>query len=379
VRAHKIAVCHIASGDRWAGAEAQIATLLKSLVRHDELQLSAILLNHGRLAAEIQRCGIEVAVIPENQNGFLAILSEATRFLRGKGVRIVHSHRYKENLLAALLARRCRISFAVRTQHGLPEPVSGIKRLKQAMIQWVDQLIARRATDRLISVSSEMTRQLARRVNPQRIVTIPNGINPEEIRSDLSSREAKDRLGIPRDCWVLGAAGRLEPVKRLDVFLEAAKLIQAHLPNTRFVIAGDGSEEVRLRALALACGLQDKVLFLGHRNDIYDVLRAFDVLILCSDHEGLPMALLEALGLGVVVVARAVGGIPEVVQDGVNGILVDSNDPRSLADACVQVLADRARSQRLTEAGIKSVREDYSAAKTADRVAQLYFSLCEQA
>jgi glycosyltransferase involved in cell wall biosynthesis len=114
---------------------------------------------------------------------------------------------------------------------------------------------------------------------------------------------------------------------------------------------------------------------LGHRDDVCDILRALDLLILSSDREGLPMVLLEALSMGVVVVARAVGGIPEVIQNGVNGILVDSVDPRGLADACVQLLADRTRSQRLAEAAIKSVTESHGAARTAEQVTRLYFSL----
>ena len=374
----KVAVCHIASGDLWAGAEVQIATLLRNLAQREELRLSAILLNPGRLAQEIRSCGIDVRIIPESQKSFLAVFSEAARYLAPRGIRILHSHRYKENVLAALLARRCRIPFVVRTQHGLPEPYVGLRHIKQRLIQRLDRFVARWATDRVISVSSEMSRHLARRMNPQKIVIIPNGVDPAVVHSALSVGETRDRLGIPRDCHVLGTAGRLEPIKRLDIFLEAAKLLSAERRDTWYVIAGEGREEARLRALTQSLGLGDRVSFLGHRNDIYDVLRALDILVLCSDHEGLPMVLLEALCLGVVVVARAVGGIPEVIQNGANGILVDSSDPRSLANACVQVLADRARFQRLVEAGFKSVTDGFGAAKAADQVTQLYFSLCER-
>ena len=230
----------------------------------------------------------------------------------------------------------------------------------------------------MISVSSEMSRHLAQQVNSQKIVIIPNGVDPAIVHSELSVAEARDRLGVPRDCHVLGAAGRLEHIKRLDIFLEAAKLLSAERRDTWYVIAGEGKEEARLRALTQSLGLGDRVMFLGHRDDIYDVLRALDILVLSSDHEGLPMVLLEALCLGVVVVARAVGGIPEVIQNGVNGILVDLPDPRDLADACVQVLADRARSQRLAEAGLRSVTEGYGAAMAADQVTRLYLSLCER-
>lgn len=378
VSSEKVAVCHIASGDLWAGAEVQIATLLRNLAQTEELRLSAILLNPGRLAQEIRGCGIDVRIIPESQKSFLAVFSEAATYLASRGVRILHSHRYKENVLGALLAHRCRIPFVVRTQHGLSEPHVGFRQIKQKLIQRLDRFVARWATDRVISVSSEMSRHLAQQVNSQKIVIIPNGVDPAIVHSELSVAEARDRLGVPRDCHVLGAAGRLEHIKRLDIFLEAAKLLSAERRDTWYVIAGEGKEEARLRALTQSLGLGDRVMFLGHRDDIYDVLRALDILVLSSDHEGLPMVLLEALCLGVVVVARAVGGIPEVIQNGVNGILVDLPDPRDLADACVQVLADRARSQRLAEAGLRSVTEGYGAAMAADQVTRLYLSLCER-
>lgn len=300
----KIVVCHIASGDLWAGAEAQITTTLRNLSHQEQLRLSAIVLNPGRLAEEIQRCGIETKVIPENQASFLQVLSDSASFLKGREVNILHSHRYKENLLAALLAWKCRIPFVVRTQHGLPEPLLGLRRSKQRCIQWIDRIVARYATDRVISVSSEMSLHLSSQMNSQKIVVIPNAVDPAVVHSNLNIAEAKNRLGIPETCRVIGAAGRLEPIKRLDIFLNAAKLISAERPDTKYVIAGEGREEARLRTLTRSLGLCDSVLFLGHRSDIYDVLRALDILVLCSDHEGLPVVLLESLCIGVVVVAQ---------------------------------------------------------------------------
>ncbi len=374
----RTAVCHIVSGDRWAGAEVQVAALLKYLKRETNLSLSAMVLNPGRLADEIQGCGIETRVISESEHGFRAIARYAREYLRDRNIQILHSHRYKENLLAALLAWRLDIPHVVRTQHGLPEPQTGMRRLKQGLILGVDRLVARRATDRVISVSSEMSRQLALRIDPRRIVTIPNGIDLEVVRSRFAAREAKERLGIPAESPVIGTAGRLEPVKRLDIFLRAAAAIRGERPATRFVIAGEGREAAHLKALAESLGIAENVQFLGHRDDIHDVVRAFDLLVLSSDHEGLPMILLEALCLGVAVVARAVGGIPDVIQDGVNGLLVDSADPRSLAQACLRALSDRALCERLAEAGARLVAGNFAASATARQVAQLYSSLLTQ-
>ena len=373
----RIKVCHIASGDLWAGAEAQIANLLRALVRQGTLNLSAILLNHGRLADELRSLGIETAVIPEGEKGFTGIYSEASQLLAGRDVQILHSHRYKENLLAALVARRCRIPHLVRTQHGLPEPQQGFRGVKQGLIRGLDRFAARRSSARVISVSTEMTRQLSRHMDSRRIVTIPNGIDPDAVTSRFTPGEARERLGIFPGVPVIGTAGRLEPIKRLDLFLQAAARIAAHSGQARFVIAGDGRERQRLQALARALRLEDKVLFLGHRDDVYDVLRALDLLVLSSDHEGLPMVLLEALCLGTTVVARNVGGISEVIRNDVNGILIDSSDPESLAEACVQLLGDPPRRARLSAAGARTVREGFSAQATAAQVYALYRSLME--
>jgi glycosyltransferase involved in cell wall biosynthesis len=348
------------------------------LSHHPGLQVFVILLNEGRLAEEARRAGAEVKVIAESSRSFFEILEEATRYVRIRGIQILHSHRYKENLLAALVARRCGVRFVVRTEHGNPEPFKGLSHLKQGVLQQIDRLVAKCATDRVISVSSELQMRLAKHVNARKIAVIHNGLDTTEVRSDLNPLEARRRLNIPEGSPVLGYAGRLAPIKRLDVFLAAAREITHRMPEARFVIVGDGSERAPLEEMARAVGLQERVLFLGHRDDIYDVLRALDVFVLCSDHEGLPIVLLEALYLGIPVVARGVGGVSEVIQDGISGILVDSADPRVLADACVLLLEDDKLRKRLAQAGPSRVAERFSGERTAARVTNLYISMVDQ-
>jgi len=372
----RISVCHIASGDRWAGAEAQVATLLRALRRREDLCLSTILLNEGHLAEEARSAGIELKVIPEGQKGFLQIFLEADRYLRGRGIQILHSHRYKENLLAALLAWRRNIPYVVRSQHGLPEPFGGLKQMKHAIFQVADQMVARYSTDTVICVSAELRSRLARYLDPGKTVVIHNGVDVEQVRSTLTSNDAKKRLGIPGDTRVVGTVGRLDPIKRLDIFLAAAHAMSKQVPNVRFVILGEGSEEHRLREQARALRLQNSVFFLGQRQDVYDVVRAFDLFVLCSDHEGLPMALLEALALAVPVVACRTGGISEVIEDGVNGVLLATGDPSALAEACLHLLADRCRRAGLAAAGMRRVAEAFSAREAAAQVARVYVSLC---
>ena len=372
-----LGVCHIASGDRWAGAEVQLSALLKGLGALPDLDLCAIFLNEGRPAAEAREMGIDVCVFDESRKGFMEILAGARRFLAGKNIQVLHSHRYKENLLAALIARKLRIPVHVSSKHGAPEPFAGWRGLKQGAIHALDREVARRATDRVISVSDELRAQLIRDIPAEKVVTIHNGIDESRVASRFSPAEAKQRLGLAPNAPVVGLAGRLDPIKRLDIFLAAAKQIVAEMPDARFVIAGDGTDAIRLRELAASLGMADKVHFLGHRDDIFDVIRALDIFVFCSDHEGLPMALLETLYLGVPVVARPVGGIAEVIQDNVTGVCVRSADPTDLAFACTSLLQDDARRARIAHAGAAHVAAHFTARHTSEQTASLYRSLIE--
>jgi len=375
VGAAKLGVCHIASGDRWAGAEVQLTALLKGLWQSPDLKLFAIFLNEGRLADEVRKIGIDVCVFDEAEQSFFQILSGAVRFLVGKNVQVLHSHRYKENLLAAVLVRRCHVPIHVCSRHGAPEPFKGWRGLKQGAIQALDRQVALRATDCVISVSNELRAQLTSGLTTTKVVTIHNGIDEDKVFSRFTKSEAKQRLGVSPGCAIIGTAGRLDPVKRLDIFLNATKQIADALPDTRFVIAGDGAETSRLQDLAARVGLSEQIQFLGHRDDIYDVIRAMDIFVLCSEHEGLPMALLEALYLGVPVVARPVGGIVEVIQDGVSGVWLPSAEPVDLASACISLLCDESRRDSLAQAGAAVVARGFTARHTVEQTRALYRSL----
>ena len=370
----QISVCHIASGDAWGGAEAQIATLLKSLASRDDLRVCAIVLNDGRLASELQESGVETKVISEQEMSFGRIVINASEYLRGRKVEVIHSHRYKENLLGVLLALRYPVRL-VRTQHGQPEPYAGFSGVKQRFVYAVDRQLGRHTADRVVSVSTDLTGYLRGHIAPTKVAVIRNGIALDKVHSKLTKAEAKQRLFIKADAPVIGTATRLTAIKRLDIFIETAACIAKILPGARFVIAGGGSEESRVRECISQAGLEHQVLLLGPRTDIYDVMRAMDVMLLTSDHEGLPMALLEAMALGIPVVSRKVGGIPEVVECGETGMLVDSAAPEDLAKACISVVGDDAFRKRIAANARRLIEEQYSAEKNAADVAEIYRSL----
>jgi glycosyltransferase involved in cell wall biosynthesis len=287
---------------------------------------------------------------------------------------IIHTHKYKDNILVNL-ASLPRSIYRVRTVHGSPEPFFGQEDAKMRIYESIDDTINRWMVDRIIAVSADLSNKLARRFGSHKVTCIHNAIDIEELRVDQDVGALRRELKVSEQDFLIGTMGRLVPVKGLELLLVAARTIKSYKPHVKFVIAGDGPLKEPLRRLAEQYGLGESVLFLGHRSDSHDVLRAMDVFVLCSLHEGIPIVLLEALALARPVVATRVGGIPEVIEHDVSGMLVAPGDPEALAQHCIALMDDYRVAERLGEQGRKRVEEAFSARFMADQVADIYRTL----
>src|SRR4051812_36564833 len=153
-------VCHVMSADLWAGAEAQVATLASFLVGQPTVQLSAVLFNDGWLASELRRLGVDLAIVDEQAHNSAAIVSSIVRFLSGRAVDVVHTHRYKDNILGTLAAKLAGVPHVVRTVHGLPEPICGWRRFYGKACEAVDRSMLALTADRIVAVSRSTARAL---------------------------------------------------------------------------------------------------------------------------------------------------------------------------------------------------------------------------
>ncbi len=372
--ADRISICHVSAGRAWAGAEVHVATLLRALSRHPELDLHSIALHDGRLAHELRSFGVKVQVVSEHKS-FPRLIFECAQFVKSRKVHVLHSHNYKENLIALLLSRICKVPHLIRTEHGHPEPYSIAGNPKHWGVVAADRLAARHTPAGIIAVSSDLGEYWKRHADPRKVTVLRNAVDVKRVRSNFNPAEAKQRLGINPGNFVVGIAARLELIKRHDLFLATACYLAGKCPSSTFVIAGGGDQRRTLDQMIVQLGLEDRVHLLGERNDVYDVLRAMDVLLICSDHEGIPMVMLEAMALGVVVVSRKVGGIPEVIEDGVTGILVPSKDPEELGRACLSIFERPRVHADITEAAREEIHRKYSADSHANTVLELYKSI----
>jgi glycosyltransferase involved in cell wall biosynthesis len=186
-------------------------------------------------------------------------------------------------------------------------------------------------------------------------------------------------VGLPLDSPVVTTVCRLTEQKGIPHLLRAAKALLPEFPEAVFVVIGDGPLKTRLEALAASLGLPSSLRFLGARDDVWDLLQASDLLVMPSLWEGLPVALLEACACGVPAVASGVGGIPEVVEHGVNGLLVPPGDEAALASAIASMLSSRERRLRMGREARRKVEERYSTDRIGRAIAGLYRDLWSHA
>jgi glycosyltransferase involved in cell wall biosynthesis len=359
-------VLHLLSGDLWAGAEVQASHLLEALKRRGHFAPSALLFNEGTLAERLRRSGVDVSVRSEKEGGALALARAASRRIDAGGASLVHSHGYKEDFVAFLATRGGLSLPLLRTQHGSAYPGGAFP---YTFYYSLDRFLARRFFRRTIAVSAAVNEELARFLPESKRALVRNGIpipgGPPPAGPDLP---------LSPGTRLVASAGRLSPEKRFDRLIDAVALARREIPELRLLLVGDGPERSALesRAAERAGGA---VHFAGFREDSTAWIARAEVFVLSSDREGLPISLLEAMALGVPVVATAVGGVPELVRSGETGLLALAPTAEGIAEPLVRLLRDPALRARLGEAGREAVRREYDVERTAEETERLYLEV----
>jgi glycosyltransferase involved in cell wall biosynthesis len=228
----------------------------------------------------------------------------------------------------------------------------------------------------VICVSPDLQeRCLACGVPAQRCQLIENAIDTQEYVRHIGAEEAKKRLGLPPGRALIGAVGRLAAEKGFDVLIRATDQLLKMGVEVELAIVGAGEAEEQLQALISQLGRQDRIRLFGYRADVKELYAAMDVFALSSLREGLPNVLLEAMAMEVPVVASRIAGIPQVIQDGQNGLLIEPASVRSLTEALARLLADSALRIRLRQAARRTIEEHYSFSARMQKIGALYDKL----
>ena len=294
------------------------------------------------------------------------VVSRLLELCRRENVAVYHGHDYKSNAFGLLLNRFWRMRL-VTTVHGW------VKHTRRTPLYYgIDRFCLPRY-EKILCVSEDLHRDcLARGVPAGRCVLLENGIDTHEFTRTMPAAEAKARLGLSPGRLVVGAVGRLSEEKGFDVLLRAVEDLVRDGLDVHLLIAGEGDDRPRLEALVRELGLGGRVGLLGYRSDTSLLYQAMDVFALSSYREGLPNVVLEAMALEVPVAATRVAGVPRLIEDGDNGLLVEPGDRAGLAKALGAALRDGELRQRLARAGRATVEAKYSFAARMDKLAALY-------
>ncbi|WP_331344880.1 glycosyltransferase [Cellvibrio sp. UBA7661] len=363
----RLKILHIISGDLWAGAEVQAFTLISSL--KDDCDLHVVLMNNGILANKLKQANISLEIIDEQQTSGIGIISKLIKVIKTIKPDVIHTHRQKENILTSVANLAVSIfpwrrTKSLRTTHGAPEHnPRGLKRI----VVWLDNITGKYAQDAVIAVSKDLAHKLASKFPPRHICIIENGIDSHSLNK---LTPAPDIRAQAEEYIHIGIVGRLEPVKRVDLFIQAASqlLHSQQKYKLKFHVIGDGKLKNELISQSQQLGLSEAIIFHGHRTDSTAAIAALDIIVMCSDHEGTPMTALETLALGKPLVAHNTGGLREVLAD-YPKLLVSKHTIDGYAETLLQLFENPITTR---------LNPIYTSEENASRTLKLYRKLITQ-
>jgi glycosyltransferase involved in cell wall biosynthesis len=297
------------------------------------------------------------------------VIPAALAICRREQVAIWHGHEYKSNALGLIL-RRFWPMHLITTAHGWVQHTR-----RTPFYYRIDRFCLPRY-ERVIAVSPDLyDSSIAAGVAADRCSLIENGIDTEQYQRRVPAAEAKARLGVAPGRLVVGAVGRLSAEKGFDLLIRVMQRVLAEGLDAELWIVGTGDQRPQLERMISDMNLGERVRLLGYRADTIDLYHAMDLFVLSSLREGLPNVLLEAMAIGVPVVATRIAGVPRLIRDGVDGLLVEAGNEDELAASMKQILTSDQLRHKFALAGRERIETSYSFRVRMDKVRAIYDEL----
>ena len=370
-------ILHVIDSGGMYGAEVMLLNLVAEQLRQGMEPVIASIgdprCGEKPLETEARRRGLRVETFRMRPGPNIVGVCRVLRFARRIGSDILHSHGYKGNILFGMMPKKLRRIPIVATLHGWTW-TGGWDRMR--IYEWLDRL-SLRFIDRVVVVNRAMSEM----VNFKGLHVVNNGIPiaAGDVSGIPEEEKCQEDLGIEAFCrggFTIGAIGRLSPEKGFQILLEAVKEVAKINPKVRLVILGDGDERGILEARIKSLGIEQRVLMPGYvANAAGRFLPLFRAFVLSSLTEGLPIVILEAMQAGVPIVATRVGGIPDVLENGKAGILVDSRSSKKLAEGIRILMSDTTSAKRMTDIAMDLVKTKYSASVMGQKYREIYEDL----
>jgi glycosyltransferase involved in cell wall biosynthesis len=364
-------VLWLIKGLEMGGAEKMLTMSLPYLDRDTFDYQVVCLFNHSKdLLPEFERHGIPVSCLNIEKPYDIRVIFKLLRLLREQQIDILHTHLPYSGIVGRLGALLAGTKVIISTEHGLMESYHPLTRLGNILT-----LPLNHAT---IAVSQAAARSILRYkiIRPEKIQVIHNAIDVaslEHIHPDTES--IKKSLGVNGQDLIVGTVSHIRPEKGHQYLLRAARLVLQQRTDVSFVIVGKkkSKEDLkRLEELARLLGIRDKIIFTGFREDALQIMKTFDIFVLPSVWEAFALVIMEAMASGKPIVTTNVGGIPEAIDDGVNGFLVAPRDPQQLAVKILYLLNDNALCNRMGKEGRKKALNKFDIKHMVKEVEQVY-------
>lgn len=359
------------------GAEQLLPTILKRLKDAGfNIRICALQCRLGNpIASELERIGLPVDLVPIPNLRHPLNLFRILYYLRTHRPIIVHTQLEFANVLGTIAAKILGIP-TVATLHTLDTFAERKFSLWRLRLRW---FVLRIFCDQIIAVS-EKTRTYhvqSGKLNSDKVITLYNGVDISRFQNINESQKMKIRqtFNLPLDNPIIITVAVLRELKGVQNMIRALPSIFEQFPNAQYLIVGDGAYGASLRDLASTLGIQDRVTFAGHRTDIPALLACSDLFVLPTLKDALPTVLIEALAAEKPVIASAVDGVPEIIENGVNGLLVPPDDPSSLAKACLQIMKNKEQTKQLILAGSEIVQQRFSIIIQIEKLSKVYEEL----
>ena len=365
-------IMHIISGGDVGGAKTHVLSLIAGLNRTETVHLVCFV--EGEFSNDARLLGIPTTVIEGSDP--LKSRKRILAMIRHDGYEILHCHGAKANLMGALLRKRAGIP-AISTVHS-DYRLDYMGRPLAALTYGNINKLALRKFDAWVGVSHGMTELLTTRgFDPQRLYPLYNGVDFANIPPVTPRAEYLRSLGLElrEDTVVFGIAARINPVKDMETLIRAFALTVKAQPAARLVIAGEGEQEAEIRRLATELCPPETVFFAGWVKDMYSFYNALDVNLLTSLSETFPYALTEGSRMGCATISSRVGGVPYLIDDGVNGFLFEPRDMETLAAHMIRLASHEALRKRMGQLLQEKTRREFSLEAMVEKQKQIYATI----
>lgn len=353
---------HLEAGRNLSGGPRQVAYLLEGLAGKG-VNNTLVCPPDSEIIRAVS-AAISVREVPLAGDVDLRFIGRFRRVLRDEQPDIVHLHsRRGADYLGGVASRMEKRRVVLSRRVVSPEP--------KWVVPWKYRLF-----DRVVAISDSVRDTLVRSgANPLKILVVPSAVDSDHYRPIGDREWLAAEFGVAADAPLIGMVANYIPIKGHRILLQALPVVLEHFPNLRVLCFGRGSGEAGVARQVVRAGLGDHVLMAGFRTDLDRVLGGLDILVHPATREGLGVSLLQASSCGVPIIASRVGGIPEVVEDGVTGVLVPPENPEALAAAITQLLKDPDCARQMGRRGRERVRAQFTVAQMVDGTMAVYKEL----